>query len=194
MSPRESPNTCLSLRATTMSLRTATRELILMLSSLLLRATTSVRPTPGRFFFCLFFQGGWLPCATTLSLRVTMRSNTNEVPLPMAGRGPRPNRTRARCLSTDEVQKRTSLPARNVLVVVIGRRRTYEGARVPRCGASTPNPPIKFEVSPGWLNPDGPPAPRLSRLVSVCVLSCGGAERFLEVINTIIFDSCTKRF
>jgi hypothetical protein len=73
MSPRESPNTCfslrattrelmlatttsLSLRATTLLLRTTTRELILMLSSVSLRATTPVRPTPGGFFFCLFCQ------------------------------------------------------------------------------------------------------------------------------------------
>ena len=146
--PRESPNTWsqrellltttknLSLRATTLSLRTTTRKLILIFSSLLLRATTSVRPTPGGLFFCLFCQGGLLHCATTLSLRLTMRSNKDDVPLPMAGRGQCPNRTRARCLFTGEVQRRTFLPARNVIVVLLHRQRTYEGARAPCCGAS----------------------------------------------------------
>ena len=159
MSPRESPNTCfslrattrelmlatttsLSLRATTLLLRTTTRELILMLSSVSLRATTPVRPTPGGFFFCLFCQGGLLTCATALSLRVTMRSNKDEVPLPMAGREQRPNRTRARCLFTGEVQRRTFLPACNGIVVLLCRRRTCEGARAPRCGASPPSPPV----------------------------------------------------
>ena len=157
ISPSESPNTCLSLRAaiwelmlaatassslraTTLSLRTTTRELILMLSSLSLRVTTSVRPTPGGFFFCLFCQGGLLPCVTTLSLRVTMRSNKDEVPLPMAGRGQCPNCTRARCLLMGEEQRRTFLPAHNVHVVLLRRRGTYEGARAPRCGARPPSP------------------------------------------------------
>ena len=53
----------------------------------------------------LFCQGGMLPCAATfLSLRVTMRSNMVAVPLPMAGRWQRPNRTLARCLFTGELQ------------------------------------------------------------------------------------------
>ena len=109
ISPRESPNTCLSLRATTGKLMLATitsscRSVrqpcrfvgqhtgahTLLLSSLSLRATTprfSVQPTPRyswRFFLACFAKGGrLLPCATTLSLRVTMRSSMDEVPLPI---------------------------------------------------------------------------------------------------------------
>ena len=151
----------LSLRATTLWLRTTTRELILLFSSLSLRATTlslrattrelillfrllgPVRPTPGGFLFCLLCPGGLLPCATTLSLRVTMRSSKGALPLPMAGRRQRPNRTRARCLFTGGLQRRTtSLPVRNVLVVLLRRRRAYEGAHAPRRGASPPSPPI----------------------------------------------------
>ncbi len=125
--------------------------------------------------------GAWLGKA----LRVTMRSTMDEVPLPMAGRGQCPNRTRARCLFTGELQRKMSLPACNVLVVLLRRRCSYEEARAPCCGASPPSPPICFGVSPGRLSPDGLPASRLSRLVSVCVM-CGSAERFSEVINIII--------
>jgi hypothetical protein len=97
-----------------------------------------------RVLFWPFFQGGLLPCATTLSLRVTMRSNKDEVPLPWTGRWQRPNRTRARCLFKGKVQRRTFIrPARNVFVLLLRRRRrTYEVATAPRCGASPTSPPI----------------------------------------------------
>ena len=147
MSPPESLIHCLSLRATTEESMLATT------TRLTLRATTVASHDytgadtaafelvtsfnnlgstySGRVFFCLFSQGGLLPCATTLSLRVSMRSNKDEVPPPMAGKGQRPNRARARCLFTCEVQRRTFLPARNVFVVVLRQQRTYEGARAP---------------------------------------------------------------
>ena len=97
----------------------------------------------GRVFFWPFLQRGvLLPCSTTLLLPVSMRSNKDEVPLPMARKGQRPDRTRARCLFTGEVQRRTFLPARNIFVVLLRRRRTYERARAPRFGASPPNPPL----------------------------------------------------
>ncbi len=125
----------------------------------------------GKVLFLPVLPGGLLPCATTSSLCVTLRSNMDEVPFPMAGRGhrPNPNRTRARCLFMGELQRGTSLPAPNVLVVLLRQRRTYEGARALRCGASPPSPSIRFGVNPERLGPDGPPAYRLSRLVSVCV-------------------------
>ena len=95
-----------------------------------------------RVLFLPFCQGGLVPCPKTLSLRVKMRSNEEEVPLLMAGKRQLPNRTRARCLFMGELQRRTFLPARNVFVTLLRQRCTHKGARAPRCGASPPSPPI----------------------------------------------------
>ena len=43
--------------------------------AILVSGSRLVRPTPDGFLSCLFYPGVLLPCATTLSLRVTMRSS-----------------------------------------------------------------------------------------------------------------------
>jgi hypothetical protein len=144
LSPRESSKTSFLLRATTLELILATTtslsapcdnflashdntgndtdalELVTPCDNL--GSTYSVR-----VLFLPFLPRGAVALCNNLVTPCDMRSNTDNVPFPMTGRGQRPNRTRASCLFTGEVQRGMSLPARNVLIILRRRRRTYEG-------------------------------------------------------------------